>query len=104
MPHLQASAESYCGCPVAYASRSLSEVESRYAHGTLASSVQPGAIQPIHVWKESARRISAQTPGDNCEEALSDSTTQTTKNSAQNAKDRLHTRIQFKRSSLKAQT
>ena len=31
MPHLQASAESYCGCPVAYASRSLPEAESRNA-------------------------------------------------------------------------
>ena len=31
MPHLQASAESYCGCPVAYASRSLTEAESRNA-------------------------------------------------------------------------
>ena len=34
---------------MAYASRSLTEAESRYAQGTLGSSVQPGAIQPIHV-------------------------------------------------------
>ena len=65
-------------CPVAYASRSLTEAASRYAQGTLGSSVQPGAIQPIHVWKESARRISAQTPGDICEEALSDTSKSTT--------------------------
>ena len=31
MPNLQASAESYWGCPVAYASGSLTEVESRNA-------------------------------------------------------------------------
>ena len=80
MPHLQASAESYCGCPVAYASRSLTEAE-------------PAAVQPIHERKESARRIKSQTPRKNSEEALIDSTTQTIKNSAQNAKVRLHTRI-----------
>ena len=77
-------------CPVPNASRSLTEAESRYAQGTLGSSVQPGAIQPIHVWKESARRIRSQTPRNNFEEILSDSTTQTTTNSA---KVRLHARI-----------
>ena len=44
--------------------------------------MEPGAIQPIHVWKESAPRIRSRTPRNNCEKTLSDSTTQTTKNSA----------------------
>ena len=61
--------------------------------GTLGSWVQPAAVQRIHVRKESARRIKSQTPRKNSEEALIDSTTQTIKNSAQNAKVRLHTRI-----------
>ena len=43
--------------------------------------------------KKSARGIRSQTPRNNCEEALSDSTAQTTKNSVENAKVRLHTRI-----------
>ena len=61
--------------------------------GSLGSSNQPSAIQPINVRKESARGIRSQTPRNICEEALSDSTAQTTKNSDENAKVRLQTRI-----------
>ena len=64
--------------------------------GSLGSSVQPWAIQPINVRKESARGIRSQTPRNNCEEVLSDSTAQTTKNSDENAKVRLQTRIYYK--------
>ena len=83
-------------CPVAYASRSLSDAESRYAQirkGTLGISAQPEAIQTIRVWKESACRIRSQPPRNNCEEAISDSTTQTTEISAQNANVRLNSRV-----------
>ena len=74
------------GCPVACTTRSLTEAESRYAHikkrkETLSSFVQPGAIQPMHVWKESSCGIRSQTPRNNIEKALSNGASQTTENS-----------------------
>lgn len=84
-------------CPVAYTNRSLTEAESRYAHikkETLSSFVQPGAIQPMHVWKESSCRIRSQAPRNKIEKALSNGASQTTDNSTENVKVRLYPRIQ----------
>ena len=73
------------GCPVACTTRSLTEAESRYAHiekkllAVLFS--LHGAIQPMHVWKESSCGIRSQTPGNNIEKALSNGASQTTENS-----------------------
>lgn len=84
-------------CPVAYTNRSLTEAESRYAHikkETLSGFVQPGAIQPMHVWKESSCGIRSQAPRNKIEKALSNGASQTTEDSIENVKVRLYPGIQ----------